>query len=227
MGRLRIISNSDEPFADRADAGRALAEELKKYKGKNTVVLGIPRGGLIIAREMAHALEAELDMVFSRKIGLQDNPELAIGSISEDGKLFLNKNLIDETDTESSYIKWEKERQSAEIARRVALYRKILPKVPLKGKTVIVTDDGIATGATMQASLWSARQEHPQKLIAAIPVGPEDTLIRLADDADEMICLRAPYPFMAVGRFYLSFDQIDDAELMEILKEESERKVVK
>jgi predicted phosphoribosyltransferase len=178
---------------------------------------------VVVAREVARALQAELDIVLSRKLGAPRNPELAIGAISEDGKLFLNKMLLSRVGAESMYIQQEKARQLAKIERRTALYRGIRPKVPLEGRLVIVTDDGLATGATMQAALWTTRQEGPKKLIAALPVGPEDTAMRLAKDADEMICLRSPPVFDAIGQFYKRFDPVEDEEVVEILKEEQER----
>ncbi|RZN43933.1 MAG: phosphoribosyltransferase [Methanophagales archaeon ANME-1-THS] len=220
MNTVRIVSRSSAPFSDRVEAGELLGRELQKFRGQSAVVLGIPRGGVIVAREVARALQAELDIMLSRKLGAPGNPELAIGAISEDGKLFLNTMLLSRVDAESRYIQQEKARQLAEIERRTALYRNIRPKVPLEGKLVIVTDDGVATGATMQAALWTVRQEGPKKLIAALPVGPEDTVMRLANDADELICLRSPPLFEAIGQFYKRFDQVGDEAVVEILKEE-------
>jgi predicted phosphoribosyltransferase len=224
MNTLRIISYSDEPFRNRLEAGQLLGHELRNWRGQSAVVLGIPRGGLIVARELARVLDADLDIVLSRKLRAPGNPELAIGAVTEDGKLFLDEMLIREMGVESTYIRQEKERQLLEIARRTEQSRQILPKVPLKGRLVIVTDDGVATGATMQAALWAARQEHPKKLIAALPVGPEETVRRLAQDADEMICLRTPSFFSAVGEFYIQFDQVEDEEMLTILREEHQRK---
>jgi len=220
MGILRIASRSDKPFRDRLEAGQLLGRELKTWRGQRAVVLGIPRGGLIIAREVSRALEADLDIVLSHKLRAPGNPELAIGAVAEDGKLFLHEMLVQELGVESAYIQQEKERQLVEIARRTKLIRRILPKVPLKGSLVIITDDGVATGATMQAALWAARQEHPKKLIAALPVGPEETMRRLAKDADEMLCLRAPPFFAAVGQFYMRFPPVEDEEVLEILKDQ-------
>lgn len=220
MGILRIASRSDKPFRDRLEAGQLLGRELETWRGQRAVVLGIPRGGLIIAREVSRALEADLDIVLSHKLRAPGNPELAIGAVTEDGKLFLHEMLVQELGVESAYIQQEKERQLVEIARRTKLIRRILPKVPLKRSLVIITDDGVATGATMQAALWAARQEHPKKLIAALPVGPEETMRRLAKDADEMLCLRAPPFFAAVGQFYMRFPPVEDEEVLEILKDQ-------
>lgn len=220
MSKARVISYSDKPFVDRVEAAKLLAKELREFRGKNAVVLGIPRGGIVIAREIASALEARLDIVLTHKLGAPGNPELAIGAITEDGKIFLNEMLTSRMDVESVYLKQEKERQSAVIKCRVEQYRKILAKAPLKDSIVIITDDGVATGATMKAALWAARQEHPKTLIAALPVGPQDAIRELAQDADEVVVLRSPSFFGAIGQFYLDFSQVEDGEVLEILKEE-------
>jgi len=224
MGGLRIVSHGSGVFSDRKDAGRLLADELEYLKGKEVVVLGILRGGIIIAREIAIRIGAELDIVLSRKISAPMDPELAIGAVSESGKLFINKKTASYTGADNTYIQEEKKRQVAEIKRRSKLFRKIRPKISLERKEVIMTDDGLATGATMQAALWAARQEHPEKLIAAVPVGPEETLEELTRDADEVICLKAPYPFNAVGQFYLQFEQIEDKKVLSMLKEYNKNK---
>jgi len=219
MGRLDILSRSGEPFRNRDEAGRMLAVQLSRYKGRDVVVLGILRGGIVVAREIAVALGADLDIVLSRKIGAPGHAELAIGAVAESGRVFVNEAIASHTGAGGEYIEREKERQVREIERRVEMFRDGLPKVDLTGKTAIVTDDGIATGATMTASLWSLRQEGPEELIAAVPVASEDRLRNIAEDADETICLRAPDEFFAVGQFYEDFRQIDDEEVRMILKE--------
>jgi len=224
MGKFRIISYESQRFKDRQEAGQLLADELAEYRRRGVVVLGIPRGGIIVARELARQLDADLDIVLSRKLRTPGHWELAMGSVSEDGKLFLNETVVKELGIKQAFIEKEKVVQMAEIARRTELIRGVLPKVPLKDRLVIVTDDGVATGATTQAALWSVRQEHPQKLIAAIPVGPEDTVRRLAEDVDEMLCLRSPPLFVAVGQFYIRFEQVEDEDVLKVLKEEYERK---
>ncbi len=225
MGTLKILSNREESFRDRQEAGRLLAQELIGLRGKRAVILGIPRGGIVVARELAQVLDADMDIVLSRKLRTPGQPELAMGSVAEDGYIFLNDLVVREIGVSKDAIQGEKELQMAEIARRSEMIRKILPKVPLKGRDVIVTDDGVATGATFQAALWSVRQEEPQKLIAAIPVGPDDTLMKLSEDADELICLRSPPFFAAVGQFYQRFSQVEDEDVLEIMKEEQKRKM--
>jgi putative phosphoribosyl transferase len=219
MGEVRILSTSGTPFANREEAGKLLAAELGEYRGKNTVVLGIPRGGMVIAREIARELHAELDIVLAHKLGTPGHEELAMGSVTEDGKVFLNQEVIGELGVEEAYIEQEKARQVAEIKRRAGLFRRARPKVPLKGRIVIVTDDGVATGATTQAAFWAVRLEQPEKLIAALPVGPEYTIRRLAEDVDEMLCLRTPPLFAAVGQFYQQFYQVEDEDVLKILSD--------
>ena len=224
MGKVRILSYNEEPFRDRIEAAQLLAEELTKFRGKNVSVLGIPRGGIIVAREIASALDASLDIVLTHKLGAPGNPELAIGAITEDGRIFLNEMLASQVGAQNAYLQEEKARQLAVIKRRGEQYRKVLPRVSLKDNIAIITDDGVATGATMKAALWAARQEHPKVLIAALPVGPADTIRELARDADEVVCLRCPSFFAAIGQFYLDFSQVEDEEVLEILKKEVERK---
>jgi putative phosphoribosyl transferase len=227
MESLRIISRSSDPFRDREEVGQLLAWELRNLPGRNLVVLGIPRGGIIVAQELAGTLDAELDIVLAHKLRAPGHPELAMGSLAENGKIFLNDQVVTELGISQHYVEEETTEQLAEIKRRVRLVRRIRPRVPLKGKVVIVTDDGVATGATTQAAFWAVRQERPALLVAAIPVGPEDVVRRLAKEVDEMVCLRAPRFFSAVGQFYLRFEPVDDADVLKILKEEQKRHLTK
>lgn len=224
MGKLRIVSHSSKPFLDRREAGRLLGEELLQLRGQKPVVLGIPRGGVIIARELAAVLNGDLDIVLSRKLRTPGNLELAMGSVAEDGNLFLNNDVVQQLNISDAEIQRERALQMQEIARRVAMFRKALPKTSLQDRLVIITDDGVATGATTQAALWSVRLEKPKKLLAAIPVGAQDSLERLAKDVDEEICLRAPPYFAAVGQFYVRFDQVEDEDVLKVLQTEAERR---
>jgi predicted phosphoribosyltransferase len=223
MGKLRIVSRSDEPFEDREEAGRLLSEALDEYRGKNAVVLGVPRGGVEVARELASGIDAELDVVLAHKLRTPGYGELAMGSVAEDGKLFLNQEIVGMMKVPEGYIQQEKDRQMEEIKRRARLFRGARPKIALNGRIVIVTDDGVATGATTQAALWAVRGEHPARLIAAIPVGSEETIRRLSTDVDEMLCLRCPPMFGAVGQFYRQFQAVEDEDVLSILKKEAER----
>lgn len=224
MGTFRIISASSGPFNSRAEAGRLLASELKNFSRPKAVVLGIPRGGVIVARQIADTLKADLDIVLSHKLGAPGNPELAIGAVCEDGKLFVDRAILSYIGVDDSYVEEEKSCQLEQIARRVEEYRRLLPKLPLKARVVIVTDDGVATGATMQAALWAVRREEPERIIAALPVGPEDVVANLSKDADETICLRTPPFFGAIGRFYVEFDQVEEEQLLEILGQERKKR---
>jgi putative phosphoribosyl transferase len=217
---VRILSRSGTRFADRAEAGRLLAYELKEYRRQRAVVLGIPRGGIIVAREIARELDADLDVVLAHKLQSPGYSELAMGSIAEDGRLFLNEDVVRDLNISQAYVEQERARQLEEIKRRIKMFRRGRARLPLTGRTVIVTDDGVATGATTQAALWALRLEKPGRLIAAFPVGPEDTIVRLAENVDEMICLRSPPMFMAVGQFYSSFEPVQDNEVVEILNSE-------
>jgi putative phosphoribosyl transferase len=222
--RLRILSTSGEPFTDRVEAARILAAELEPYRGRKTAVVGIPRGGVIIACEMAKILSADMDMILSHKLGAPYNSELAVGAVCEDGTHFVNESIASHVGADEKYIKQEKAVQLKEIARRIGLYRGVLSKLPLSGRIVIATDDGVATGATMQAALWAIRKENPAALILAVPVGPPDTIQRLSKDADETVCLKTPYDFMALGRFYREFNQVEDEIMMAILEDQSRRR---
>ena len=221
--KMRVISYSREPFLDRSQAGQMLAGELSHLSGKKAVVLGIPRGGIVVARALAEGLGGNLDVVLSRKLGAPGHSELALGALAEDGQVFLNEYVQQELAVPEAYIAQEKERQMEEIKRRSLLIRTVLPKIPLKGRAVIVTDDGVATGATMQVALWAIRREDPRKLVAAIPVASEEAVARLSAEVDELVCLRMPPLFMAVGQFYYQFDQVTDEEVLEILKRERSR----
>jgi putative phosphoribosyl transferase len=219
MDKVRIISDSSEPFADREEAGRLLAAELNKYQGQKAVVLGIPRGGVIVACEIRRVLSAELDIVLARKLRTPGHEELAMCSVTEDGKIFLNLEVIEELDVGESYIQREKLQQIAEIKRRAEIIRRVRPKITLEGRTAIITDDGVATGATTQAAFWAIRAEQPKQMVAAIPVGPKYTIMRLAKGVDEMICLRSPPLFAAVGQFFQRFDPVEDEDVLKILDE--------
>ncbi|MGC9975603.1 MAG: phosphoribosyltransferase family protein [Syntrophales bacterium] len=222
MGKLQIISRSNRPFFDRKEAGVLLGNELKKLgiEKEKPVVVAILRGGIIVAREVVHILDGDLDIVLSRKLGSPFNPELAIGAISENGELFINERIASQIGIRAQYIEDEKKRQQKVIAERVSYFRNDFPRIDLGRRYVIIVDDGIATGATMEATVWSIREEKPQTLMVALPVGPEDSLRRLANDADYVLCLRAPEFFSAVGQFYNRFDQTEDEEVRQVLLEE-------
>ncbi len=225
MTNLRIISRSSEPFQDRRQAGRLLSDGLDHLYGRHPLVLGVPRGGVVVAQEMAHRLDGDLDVVLAHKLGAPGHRELAIGAVAEDGSVLVDNDLIGRLGIDSAYLEEEKERQRSAITHRVEIFRKALPKMPLQGREVIVTDDGVATGATIRAALIAVRQERPLSLTAAVPVGSEDALRLLSWEADEVVCLRVPPLFDAVGRFYVWFVQVEDGDVVEMLREENSRRV--
>ncbi len=216
--QLKIIETSDLPFGDRIEAGQLLGKALKHLHLQPDIVLGIPRGGVVIAQQLAEILKTELDIVLTRKIGAPQNPELAIGAVGEDGYLYLNDALVEATKADDEYIQKIKKHELFNITQRKDLIRNVRPKIPLKGKTVIITDDGVATGATIQAAIWTVAREKPKKIIVAVPVGSLNSLERLAQDGTQVICLRVPIDFRALGQFYDNFDQVSDDRVQEILR---------
>lgn len=220
MNKINILSRSDEVFHDRKEAGKLLGSALKDLCADASLVLGIPRGGVVVAKEVSDVLKIPLDIVLSRKLGAPGNPELAVGAISETGKIFLDELIALSHDADKEYVTKESGRQKSEIKRRAAIFREMLPKSELKAKTVIIVDDGLATGATMQASLWAVRQEGARHLIAAVPIASAEAVERISGYCDEVVVLRLPDFFGAVGQFYVKFDQTTDEEVSEILKDE-------
>ena len=205
-------------FRDRQEAGQLLAQALAFLKGKkDVIVLGIPRGGVVVAAEIAKAIGVPLDVYITRKIGAPYNPELAIGAVASDGGIVLDHDLIRQLGVPESYVEEETERQHQEIERRAREYRGDRPPLELADKTVVVVDDGVATGATTMATLRALQKQEPKQLILAIPVGPPDTVKQLGKEADRVICLSTPRLFWAVGAFYAVFDQTSDAEVKRLL----------
>lgn len=204
-------------FENRADAARQLAAHIKGRPLHDPLILAIPRGGVVTGAELARELGAELDVVLSRKLRAPHQSELAIGAITETGQVFLNA-YVRQIDLPAGYLETERIHQLAEIARRRKLFRAARPAAPIAGRSVIVTDDGIATGATMMAALQSLKPQGPRELIVAVPVAPPDRLDELRQYADAVICLSTPEAFMAVGQFYEDFRQVEDDEAVELLR---------
>jgi len=207
-----------KPYADRRQAARLLSRSLAGYETYHPLVLGIPRGGVVIADTIAREIKADLDIVLTRKLGAPGNPELAVGAVSESGRIHIQHEIADRVGADEDYLEQEIQRQLAEIQVRRQRYRRVLPKIPLEGRTVILVDDGVATGATMQASAWAARDEGPKEVIIAVPVGAQDAIERLEREADGVICPYVPPYFYAIGQFYADFGQVDDPEVIEILR---------
>lgn len=222
MGSLKILSRENGHFANRQEAGRLLGRALTHERSSKTIVLGIPRGGLVIAKQVAQELDADLDVVFAHKLGAPGHPECAIGAVGEDGKGVMDSSLFFPVGRQ--YLEQEKKSQMIAMERRMKEYRAVLPKISLERRIVIVTDDGVAMGYTMEAALGSLRIQKPQKIILALPVGPKDTIERLARLADETVSLMVPAWFEGVSQFYQEFSQVDDLEVLRILEEERLRR---
>ena len=205
-------------FADRADAGRQLAEALREYEGRpDVVVLGLPRGGVPVAYEVASRLSVPLDVFLVRKLGVPGHVELAMGAVAPGGIEVLNQDLIDELAIPVASVEQVAAREREELERRDRLFRGERATTQLTGKTVILIDDGLATGATMEAAVAALRGMKPAAIVVAVPVGARETCDRLAPLADELICLATPAPFAAVGQWYEDFSQTTDDEVKALL----------
>ena len=206
-------------FNDREEAGWMLVERLRGQTPAKPLVLAIPRGGVEIGAVLARGLGAELDVVLSRKLRAPHQPELALGAVSEDGQVYLNHFASAMTDAGDAYVEAERARQLAEIARRRELYRGVRPQADVRDRTVILTDDGIATGATMIAALHTVRAGGAREIIVAVPVGAPDRIDALRPLCDRIVCLQEPEAFWAIGQFYRTFEQVEDARVVELLRD--------
>lgn len=207
-------------FTDREEAGWMLVDRLRGRSLHRPLVLAIPRGGIEVGVPLARGLGAELDVVLSRKLRSPQQPELALGAVAEDGSVSLNHFAQALTDVGDAFIEAERRRQMEEIARRRRLYRAVRPAADPAGRTVIVTDDGIATGATMIAALRTVRAARPSELIVAVPVAPIDRLDAIRPICDLLVCLHEADDFWAVGQFYRHFEQVEDDRVVALLREE-------
>ncbi|HAA89693.1 MAG TPA: phosphoribosyltransferase [Peptococcaceae bacterium] len=210
-------------FADRSDAGKRLAEKLLKYKGEHLLVLGIPRGGVIVAAEVAKALKAPLDVVIARKIGAPFNSELAVGAVAPDGSVLYDEKMLSYFGIDKGVFENQIAAEVAEIERRLRLYRGEKEGFNCADKVVILVDDGIATGFTVQAALRFLRKQQPKRLVLAVPVIPRDTAARLNEVVDELVALLIPDVFYAVGQFYRDFRQTTDQEVIAVLTHNNQR----
>jgi predicted phosphoribosyltransferase len=205
-------------FPNRAEAGRVLAEKLEKYAGRHdAIVLGLPRGGVPVAFEVATRLRLPLDVFIVRKLGVPGFEELAAGAIASGGVRVLNEDVFRALPNADEIIELITEREKEELQRREISYRGDRPSPELRGRTVILVDDGMATGSTMHAAVKSLRQRGAARIVVAVPVGPADTCREFENEADEIICAIAPQFFQAVGQHYEDFSQTSDEEVREIL----------
>ncbi len=205
-------------FNDRRQAGEKLADQLTPYRGRQPLILAVPRGGAAVAEPVWEALGGELDLIITRKIGAPYQPELAIGAVTGDGFVMLNEKIVSRLSVSGDYINKTAGEEQDEIRRRLRLYRGSRPLPVVDKRLVILVDDGVATGYTLLAALRSVQEKKPSRLVLAVPVGPPDTFTMLQSEADDMVYLEAPDHFAAVGQFYRKFDQVSDAEVSAILK---------
>lgn len=206
-------------FQNREDAAYRLAQKLKSRVLHDPLVLAIPRGGVVTGAVLAQELDAELDVVLSRKLRAPGQPELALGAVSEDGRVYLNRHVQELLEFSDGYLNEERRHQLREIARRKRLFRGVRPQAPIAGRSVIVTDDGIATGATMIAALQGVKAQNPREVIVAVPVASPDRLEEVRPWCDDIVCLLSPVEFWAIGQFYEDFTQVEDAQVVELLRQ--------
>ena len=212
-------------YADRAHAGHALADALSAYgRRSDVVVLALPRGGVPVAFRVAEALEAPLDVFLVRKLGFPGSEEFAMGAIASGGVRVLNEAVLDRYGVPDALVETVSRREGLELARREKSYRGGLPPLDVRGKTVIVVDDGLATGFSMRAAVTALRSLSPRRIVVAVPVGPRETLEELRRLADEVVCPSTPEPFLAVGHFYDDFEQTPDREVVDLLSRARRRR---
>ena len=205
-------------FKDRRQAGEKLAELLKQYKGQQPLILAVPRGGVAVAEPVWEAIGGEMDLIITRKLGAPYQPELAVGAVSSDGFVMVNENLISRLNITEDFVKEVAEKEQEEINRRLELYRGSRPLPEVNQRLVILIDDGVATGYTLLAALRSLREKKPARLVLAVPVGPPDTFDKLEKEVDELVYVKAPDNFAAVGQFYRNFNQASDRDVVEVME---------
>ena len=206
-------------FTNREEAGERLAAELGQYRNDpSALILALPRGGVAVGFRLSLALHVPLDILLTRKIGAPGNPEYALGAICETGALFWNESAVSAFALSAQDLARAAASEKIEIARRIGLYRHGAPVTDVTDRTVILVDDGIATGATFLASITAIRQLKPRRLIGAIPVGPPDTVQEVARQLDQLVVLSTPEPFYAVGNFYMDFAQVEDRDVLRYLQ---------
>jgi predicted phosphoribosyltransferase len=218
-GKLSIVGGFAMIFRDRIDAGRVLAERLARYTGQpDTIVLALPRGGVPVAAEVARVLRTPLDVFLVRKLGVPGQEELAMGALASGGVRVLNEEVVKALGVTLETIESVTAREAEELKRRECVYRGDRPPLDVRGCTVILVDDGLATGSTMRAAVAALRQQHPAQIVVAVPVGAVETCADLRGVANDVVCARMPEPFYAVGLWYEDFSQTTDEEVRELLQ---------
>jgi putative phosphoribosyl transferase len=211
-------------FRNREEAGKKLAGVLKEFKGKDVIVLGIPRGGVVVANEVAKSLGAPLDVVVTRKIEAPGEPEYALGAVTQEGEVIMDRQAAESLGASPAYLDDQIRKKKGEVKERMERLRGDKPYPRLDGKVVVIVDDGIATGSSVGAAVMSVKKRKPKEVVVAVPVAPADAIEMLAREGARVVCLETPGPFLAIGEFYEDFDQVEDSEVKRILDENSARK---
>lgn len=204
-------------FRDRSEAGRKLAAALTEFKGKELVILGIPRGGVVVAGEVAKALGAPLDIVVTRKIEAPGEPEYALGAVTQDGEVIMDRQAAESLGASKEYLDAQVRKKREEVNERMKKFRGDAPYPDLEGKVVVIVDDGIATGSSVAAAVMSVKKRRPKEIVVAVPVAPKDAVETLTGDGNRVVCLETPGPFLAIGEFYEVFNQVEDEEVKLVL----------
>jgi len=205
------------PFKDREEAGKELARNLVEFRGRDAVVLGMPRGGVVVAREVAESLGAALDIVVTRKIGAPGEPEFALGAVTQEGDVIVDSRAAESVGATPEYLQEEVRRKKSEVRDRMRNLRGDAPYPSLEGKTVIIVDDGMATGNSMRAAVQSVRKRGPKEIVVAVPVAPREAVAELSREGTRVVCLEQPRFFFAIGEFYRDFAQVEDSEVTALL----------
>jgi predicted phosphoribosyltransferase len=205
-------------FRNREEAGKRLAAALAQFKGKDVVVLGIPRGGVVVANEVAEALGAPLDVVVTRKIEAPGEPEYALGAVTQEGEVIMDRQAAESLGASPAYLDEQVRKKREEVKERMQRLRGDVPYPRLEGKVVVIVDDGIATGSSVSAAVISVRKRKPREVVVAVPVAPADAVEALAEDGTKVVCLETPREFLAIGEFYRDFEQVEDLVVRRILE---------
>jgi putative phosphoribosyl transferase len=208
-------------FRNREDAGKRLAKALLRFKGKDVIVLGIPRGGVVVANEVAKVLEAPLDIVVTRKIEAPGQPEYGLGAVTQEGDVIMDREAAELVGATAEYLEDQVRRKREEVKQRMEHLRPDIPYPELAGKVVIIVDDGIATGSSAEAAVMSIKRRNPREIVVAVPVAPVDAKEALVRSGTSVVCLETPWSFFAIGEFYRDFEQVEDVEVRRILDENS------
>jgi predicted phosphoribosyltransferase len=215
----KLAGDRLSPFRDREEAGKEVARALAEFRGKNVLVLGMPRGGVVVAKEVSEALGAPLDIVVTRKIGAPGEPEFALGAVTQEGDVIVDSRAVESVGATSEYLREEARKKKSEVLERMRSLRGDMSYPSLEGRTIIIVDDGMATGNSMKAAVQSVRKRGPKEVIVAVPVAPREAVAELSRDGTRVVCLERPHFFFAIGEFYKDFEQVEDSEVRQLLED--------